>query len=139
MPDEKTLQTSDEPLPMTQIDAVELTVDAQAQKRLLRKLDIYLAPVMTIIFLMAYLDRSNIGNAASAGMLDDIHMSSAQLGSMSPQIASMASAWSSKRAKYRCADAVTLFYVTYVTFEVPCSLLLKKLRPSKFDLSLSGS
>lgn len=37
---------------------------------------------MTIIFLAAYLDRSNIGNAASAGMLKDLNMSSGQLGSM---------------------------------------------------------
>ena len=28
-------------------------------------------------------------------------------------------------------DAVTLFYVTYVTFEVPCSLLMKRVRPRK--------
>lgn len=59
----------------------DLYIDAADEKRLLRKLDIYLAPVMTLIFLMAYLDRSNIGNAASAGMLEDIGMSSSQLGS----------------------------------------------------------
>lgn len=29
-----------------------------------------------------------------------------------------------------CADAVTLFYVTYVAAEVPCSLVLKKFHPS---------
>jgi hypothetical protein len=63
-------------------DPSELYIDPVEEKRLLRKLDIYLAPVMTLIFLMAYLDRSNIGNAASAGMLEDLGMSSSQLGSM---------------------------------------------------------
>lgn len=57
-------------------------IDPVAEKRLLRKLDMYLAPIMTLIFLMAYLDRSNIGNAASAGMLTDLHMTSSQYGSM---------------------------------------------------------
>src|SRR5689334_18782574 len=45
-----------------------LFLDPQSEKKLVRKLDIWIAPVMTIIFLTAYLDRANIGNAASAGM-----------------------------------------------------------------------
>ena len=60
-----------------------LHVDPEKEKKLLRKLDLYLAPIMTIVFLTAYLDRSNIGNAASAGMLEDINMSSSDLGSTS--------------------------------------------------------
>jgi hypothetical protein len=62
-------------------------IDPVAQKRLLLKLDLYIAPVMTLIFLTAYLDRSNIGNAASAGMTKDLKMTSAELGSEFPQIA----------------------------------------------------
>lgn len=58
-----------------------LFIEPDVEKKLLRKLDIFLAPVFTIIFLAAYLDRSNIGNAASAGMLDDLGMSSSELGS----------------------------------------------------------
>jgi sugar phosphate permease len=77
----------------------ELYIDPVAEKKLLRKLDIYLAPLMTIIFLCAYLDRSNIGNAASAGMIADIGATSSELG-----------------------NAVTLFYVTYVAAELPCSV-----------------
>lgn len=57
-------------------------IDPLAEKKLLRKLDIWLSPVMTIIFLAAYLDRSNIGNAASAGMTADLGMTSSDLGSM---------------------------------------------------------
>jgi hypothetical protein len=60
-----------------------LHVDPHKEKKLLRKLDLYLAPIMTIVFLTAYLDRSNIGNAASAGMLEDIGMTNEQLGSKS--------------------------------------------------------
>ncbi|KAH8897535.1 MFS general substrate transporter [Thozetella sp. PMI_491] len=91
----------------------QLYVDPEQEKKLLRKLDLWISPVMTIIFLAAYLDRANIGNAASAGMTDELGMSSAELG-----------------------NAVTLFYVTYVAFELPCSLLMKKLRPSRMIASL---
>ncbi|VUC35335.1 unnamed protein product [Clonostachys rosea] len=85
-----------------------LALDPKVERKLVRKLDIWIAPVMTIIFLTAYLDRANIGNAASAGMKTDINMSDGELG-----------------------NAVTLFYVTYVAAEVPCSLVLKKFHPSR--------
>ena len=39
----------------------ELTIDPKAEKRLLRKLDMFLSPMMVLFFLVAYLDRSNIG------------------------------------------------------------------------------
>lgn len=65
-------------------DSAELYIDPAHQKKLLLKLDLCLAPVFTIIFLAAYLDRSNIGNAASAGMTKDLGMTSGELGSMQP-------------------------------------------------------
>lgn len=43
------------------VDAADLHVDPAAEKRLLRKLDTFLAPMMVLFFLVAYLDRSNIG------------------------------------------------------------------------------
>lgn len=63
-------------------DSAELYIDPAAQRKLLLKLDCYLAPVFTIIFLAAYLDRANIGNAASAGMTKDLGLTSGTLGSM---------------------------------------------------------
>jgi hypothetical protein len=101
-----------------------LYVDAEREKKLLLKLDIYIAPVMTLIFLAAYLDRANIGNAASAGMTTDLKMSSGQLGSRLPQ----SPLYVNSSLRF-CSDAVTLFYVTYVAFEVPCSLVMKKFHP----------
>lgn len=59
----------------------DLYIDPTKEKKLLRKLDTWIAPIMTIIFLTAYLDRSNIGNAASAGMVQDIDMTDGELGS----------------------------------------------------------
>ncbi|KAI8231095.1 putative transporter [Colletotrichum sp. SAR 10_96] len=85
-----------------------LTIDPVAEKKLLRKLDFWLAPMMIICFLVAYLDRSNIGNAAIAGMNEDLNLTGNRLN-----------------------VAVTVFYVTYITFEIPASLILKKARPSR--------
>jgi hypothetical protein len=70
------IATSDE-----DIVVADLYIDPVAENKLLVKLDLYIAPVMTLIFLAAYLDRSNIGNAASAGMTKDLNLKRNQLGS----------------------------------------------------------
>jgi hypothetical protein len=59
----------------------EIYIDPVAEAKVLRKCDLYLVPLLTVAFLSAYLDRSNIGNAATAGLLTDIHMSSQQYAS----------------------------------------------------------
>ncbi|RDW84353.1 hypothetical protein BP6252_01943 [Coleophoma cylindrospora] len=89
-------------------EETEIYIDPKVEAKILRKIDIYLMPLLTVAFLSAYLDRSNIGNAATAGMLTDIHMSSQQL-----------------------ANAVLLFFASYVPFELPGSLLVKKVRASR--------
>jgi hypothetical protein len=72
-PSDKQLQVNDE----------EIYIDPVAEKKLLRKCDTFLVPLLTIAFLSAYLDRSNIGNAAISGLLPDLGMSSQQLASES--------------------------------------------------------
>jgi hypothetical protein len=42
------------------------------EARLVRKLDLYIAPVLMLLMLISYLDRGNIGYAATQGMNDDI-------------------------------------------------------------------
>jgi hypothetical protein len=44
------------------------------EKALLRKLDYRLLPPLTILYLLSFLDRSNVGNARLEGMTDDIKM-----------------------------------------------------------------
>lgn len=46
-------------------------------KKVLHKMDLRLLPVLTILYLMSFLDRGNIGNAKIEGMLDDLHMKGA--------------------------------------------------------------
>ncbi|KAE9379536.1 MFS general substrate transporter [Stipitochalara longipes BDJ] len=86
----------------------EIYIDAIAEAKVLRKCDLVPIPLFTISFMAAYLDRSNVGNAQTAGLLTDLHMSTQQY-----------------------ANAVLFFYVTYVVFEMPGSLLVKKIKPSR--------
>lgn len=44
-----------------------------------RKLDRYVAPVMMMLMLISYLDRGNIGFAATQGMTKDIGLKGSQL------------------------------------------------------------
>ncbi|KAJ0418652.1 major facilitator superfamily domain-containing protein [Aspergillus carlsbadensis] len=80
----------------------------EMQKRVLRKMDLRLIPMLALLYLLAFLDRGNIGNAKIEGMLDDLHMSGQEYN------------W-----------CLTVFFFTYVAFELPSNLLLKKLRPSR--------
>ncbi|CEJ56306.1 Putative Permease of the major facilitator superfamily [Penicillium brasilianum] len=75
----------------------------------LRKMDLRLIPMLSILYLLAFLDRGNIGNAKIEGLLTDLHMTGPQYN------------W-----------ALTVFFFTYCVFELPSNLLLKKLRPSRW-------
>ena len=56
------------------------SVEAQKQEaKLLRKLDCFIAPVMMLLMLISYLDRGNIGFAATQGMTGDIGLKGGQL------------------------------------------------------------
>lgn len=77
------------------------------EKKLLRKLDRHLIPILAVLYLLAYLDRGNIGNAKIQGLAEDLHL---------------------KGNQYNIA--LTVFFVSYCVFEVPSNMLIKKLKPS---------
>ncbi|KAH0841641.1 hypothetical protein FOPE_07135 [Fonsecaea pedrosoi] len=49
------------------------------EKRVVRKLDLYITPVMLLLMLISYLDRGNIGFAATQGMTKDIGLTGNEL------------------------------------------------------------
>lgn len=65
------------------------------EKRLIKKLDIFIAPVMFLLMLISYLDRGNIGFAATQGMTEEINLEGSDLN-----------------------IAVSIFYITYILAEV---------------------
>ncbi|KAK3941297.1 putative high-affinity nicotinic acid transporter [Diplogelasinospora grovesii] len=79
------------------------------EKKLVRKLDVYLVPIIMSLYIFSFLDRVNIGNARLYHMESDLGLQGNQY-----QI------------------AVSILFVTYVTFEVPSNLVLKKFTPSRW-------
>lgn len=51
----------------------------RSEKALVRKLDCFIAPVMMLLMLISYLDRGNIGFAATQGMSADIRLKGSEL------------------------------------------------------------
>jgi len=49
-------------------------IDPVAEKHLIRKIDIHLIPILWLLFLCAFIDRINIGNARIQGMEADLGM-----------------------------------------------------------------
>ncbi|KAE8149947.1 major facilitator superfamily domain-containing protein [Aspergillus avenaceus] len=86
-----------------------LTLSREEEDRILRKMDIRIIPMLAALYLLAFLDRGNIGNAKIEGLLDDLHMTGGQYN------------W-----------CLTVFFFTYCAFELPSNLLLKKMRPSRW-------
>ena len=83
-----------------------------AEKKLLWKLDLHVLPILWILYMFAFLDRVNIGNAKIQGLTKDLHMSGTQY-----NVASM------------------ILFVPYILLEVPSNIVLKKVAPSMW---LSG-
>lgn len=48
--------------------------DEKQTKKLVRKLDTHIMPVLVILYLLSFLDRTNIGNARLAGLEEDLNM-----------------------------------------------------------------
>ncbi|KAK7432820.1 hypothetical protein QQZ08_000683 [Neonectria magnoliae] len=46
------------------------------EKALVRKIDLFLLPTIWLMYLLSYMDRTNIGNAKIAGMSEDLNLDS---------------------------------------------------------------
>ena len=88
-------------------------IDRAAENRLIRKCDLYVIPVLSLLYSLAFIDRINIGNARLQGLEKDLKM--------------------------KCQDynvALLVFFVPYILFEVPSNLLIRKIAPSTWLSSL---
>jgi len=76
------------------------------EKTLLRKLDSRLLPAVSILYLLSFLDRSNVANARIEGLITDLDMTGNQY-----------------------LTGLTLYFIGYVLFEIPCNIILKRTTP----------
>lgn len=64
---------------LAQDESPEAVALKKREDALRRKLDCYVAPVMMMLMLISYLDRGNIGFAATQGMTTDIGLKGSEL------------------------------------------------------------
>ncbi|KAJ7105402.1 MFS general substrate transporter [Mycena crocata] len=85
------------------------TLSTEEERKLWRKIDLKLMPILSLMYLLSFLDRGNIGNARLDGLQDQLNLTG---------------------NKYNIA--LTMFFVPYCLFECPANLVLKRFRPSKW-------
>ncbi|CAG9990003.1 unnamed protein product [Clonostachys byssicola] len=77
---------------------------------LVRKIDLRLTPMLAMLYLLSHLDRANIGNANIEGLSKDLDLTGVQYNT-----------------------ALGILFVTYITFEVPSNMILKRFtKPSQY-------
>ncbi|OCH91516.1 MFS general substrate transporter [Obba rivulosa] len=99
--------SADEKPHRQEIYNAHIDVSGVDEKKLMRRLDWYLVPWLSFLYLLAFLDRSSIGNAKLYNMEADLHITGTQYN-----------------------IALTIFFFSYAIFEVPSNVFLKRLRPS---------
>ncbi|KAH8651074.1 major facilitator superfamily domain-containing protein [Xylariales sp. PMI_506] len=76
------------------------------ERSLLRKIDAHLLPAVGVLYLLSFLDRSNVANARLDGLTTDLKMTGNQY-----------------------LTGLTLYFIGYVLFEIPCNIILKRTTP----------
>ncbi|KAI1418394.1 MFS general substrate transporter [Hypoxylon sp. FL1857] len=92
---------------LQQIEIATEVEDAEFKRREARvvaKLDLYICPILIVLQLISFLDRGNIGFAATQGMITDLHLVGTQLNT-----------------------AISLFYPLYILSEFPAALIVKRI------------
>ncbi|KAF2840846.1 major facilitator superfamily transporter [Patellaria atrata CBS 101060] len=77
------------------------------ERKLVTKIDLHVLPFLCILYLLAFLDRVNISNANIFGLSKELDLE--------------------RDSRYN--NALVIFFVPYILFEIPSNLILKKLRP----------
>ena len=90
-------------------DHTDDLLDGVLLKSVLRKVDMTLMPCICWLVIVAYLDRSAIGNAKIAGMTDELNMSGTDY-----------------------SIVLFIFFIPYILLDVPANMLMKKSRPSQW-------
>ncbi|KAG0702234.1 MFS general substrate transporter [Suillus ampliporus] len=80
----------------------------EQERKLWRKIDLRLMPILSLMYLFSFLDRGNIGNAKLDGLVTQLDLTG-----------------------NRYNIALTMFFIPYCLFECPANLVLKVFRPSR--------
>lgn len=92
------------------IDGKDLEMSPEEYKHILSKLDWAIIPYCSLLYLLSFLDRVNIGQAAVAGLRADLDMVTGN----------------------RYQIALSVFFIGYIVVEVPSNLILKAVKPHRW-------
>ncbi|KAF7712371.1 Uncharacterized protein PECH_003315 [Penicillium ucsense] len=84
----------------------DLDYQQKLKRRVLLKLDLRILPILALLFLCSFLDRTNVGNAKIIGLEKSLGINDHQFD-----------------------IGLTVFYLTYICSELPSNLILKKASP----------
>ncbi|SCU98934.1 LANO_0F00232g1_1 [Lachancea nothofagi CBS 11611] len=90
-----------------------LYIDSKEEKELIKKLDKRFIPMLAFTFFLSSLDKTNIGNAYTSGMKEDLNLSAHQY-----------------------SNAVSVFYSTFLAAQLPAVLCLKLIPPRYYMSTL---
>ncbi|KAL1882090.1 hypothetical protein VTK73DRAFT_2499 [Phialemonium thermophilum] len=86
---------------------------SEQKKRVLWKVDLRLIPMLLSLYLISYLDKTNIGNAKIEGLDKSLHMNGTQYN-----------------------IALSIFFIPYVLAEVPSNMLLNRFKRPSYYLAM---
>ena len=102
------LENSKEKAPPASVSDSDVVFDRALERRLILKIDFAVLPILFLLFLVSFVDRSNLANARIEGLEKSLHIPPKSNG-------------------YNVA--LFSFTIPYVLFEVPANMMLKKIRP----------
>ncbi|RFN43862.1 hypothetical protein FIE12Z_11900 [Fusarium flagelliforme] len=91
------------------VENAQYYIDPKAEAKLRRKIDWMIVPTVCLLYLFCFIDRANIGNARLAGLEDDLGMTGSDYNLV-----------------------LSVFYISYIIFEIPANLLCKYMGPGWF-------
>ncbi|KAI0376305.1 MFS general substrate transporter [Hypomontagnella monticulosa] len=89
-----------------EVSSTDSSADKHLTRKVLWKLDTRILPVLAVLFLCSFLDRTNVGNARLYNLEGDLGITDHQYD-----------------------QGLAVFYATYILSEIPSNLILKKLTP----------
>lgn len=75
----------------------------ELNKKLVRKMDLIILPIIGILYILNYIDRQNLAAAKLQGIMEDLNMTTQQF-----------------------ATAISILFVGYLPFQIPSNLLITK-------------
>ncbi|KAJ4984444.1 major facilitator superfamily transporter [Stagonosporopsis vannaccii] len=105
-------------------DSSQLRLDPRTERRLVRKIDLYIVPTVALLYLFCFIDRANIGKLRmSEGDHQLTGIGNARLAGFERDL---------DLTGYDYNTVLSVFYISYIIFEIPSNVACKYFGPGWF-------